>query len=104
MKSEKKKFRLDMVITKIEVVGEDRGARVYKFRMVPDPRVWEKKVVNGEQGYWHKIDNMFLSEKQLAQAAPTLRGKSISLESVGLKNKDEYLRRSKKRIEDKSPP
>lgn len=86
-----------MVITKIEVIDKEKG--LFKFQAIPDPRVWEKRIVNGEEGYWHKIDNVFLSEKELAKAAPTLKGKPIYYEEIGLKNKDEYLRRSKKRIE-----
>ena len=100
MKPEKRRFRLDMVITNIEEVDKEKG--VFKFRAIPDPRVWEKRTVDGEDGFWHKIDNVFLSEKELKKAAPTMAGKPIYIETIGVKNKDEYLRRSKKRIEEKS--
>jgi hypothetical protein len=88
-----------MVFKKIEEVDEKKG--LFRFLAVPDPRVWERRTVNGESGYWHKIDSIFLSDKELAKAAPTLKGKPIDVENIGLKNKDEYLRRSKKRIEGK---
>jgi len=97
MKPTKRKFRLDMIITKIEVIDKEKG--LFRFQAIPDPRVWEKRVINGEEGYWHKIDKIFLPEKDLAKAAPTLKGKPIYLEEIGLKGKNEYLRRSKSRIE-----
>lgn len=97
--TEKKKLRLDFVITDVEVIDEKKG--LVRFRAIPDPRVWEKRIVNGEDGYWHKIDHIFLSNKELAKAAPTLKDKPIGVESIGIKDKDEYLRRSKKRIEGK---
>jgi hypothetical protein len=88
-----------MVITDVEVIDEKKG--LIKFTVIPDPRIWERRTVNGKSGYWHKIDSIFLSDKELAKAAPTVKGKPIGVESIGLKNKDEYLRRSKKRIEEK---
>jgi hypothetical protein len=100
MKPEKRRFRLDMVITDIEEVDKAKG--LFKFRAVPDPKVWEKRTVNGEDGFWHKIDNVFLSWEELKKATPTMTGKPIYVETIGVKNKDEYLRRSKKRIEEKS--
>lgn len=48
MKPEKRRFRLDMIITEIEMVDKEKG--IFKFKAIPDPRVWEKKVVNGEEG------------------------------------------------------
>lgn len=89
-----------MIITEIEIVDKEKG--IFRFKAIPDPRVWEKKVVNGEEGYWHKLDNIFLSEKELAKAAPTLKNKPIYLETIGIKNKEKYLRRSKERIEEKA--
>ena len=99
MKPEKRRFRLDMMITEIEEVDREKG--LFRFRAIPDPRVWEKRTVNGKNGYWHKVDNIFLSEEELKNAAPTLKGKPIYVENIGMKNKNEYLRRSKKRIEQK---
>jgi len=101
MKPEKRKFRLDMIITEIEKIDSEKG--IFKFRAIPDPRVWEKKTINGEEGYWHKIDRIFLSKKELSKAAPTLKNKPIYVEEIGIKNKEEYLKRSKKRIEKKPP-
>jgi hypothetical protein len=98
--SEKKKFRLDMVITDVEAVDEKKG--LFRFKAVPDPRVWERRTINGEHGYWHKIDKVFLTDEELKRAAPTLKGKPMDVENVGVKNKEEYLRRSKNRIEGKS--
>ena len=97
MNSKKTRMRLDMVIEEIEEVDKEKG--LFKFRAVPDPRVWEKRTVNGEDGFWHKIDNIFLSNKELKKAAPKLAGKPIYVENIGIKSKEEYLRRSKKRIE-----
>ena len=100
MKPEKRRLRLDMIIEKIEEIDGEKG--LFRFRAIPDPRVWEKKTVNGEDGFLHKIDNVFLSWEELKKATPTMAGKPIYVETIGVKNKDEYLRRSKKRIEEKS--
>jgi hypothetical protein len=97
--SEKGKLRLDMVITKIEAVDEKKG--LFKCVVIPDPRVWERKTIDGRSGYWHKIDRIFLSDEELKKAAPTLKGKPIDVETIGLK-KEDYLKRSKARIEGKS--
>lgn len=99
MSSKKKPFRIDMVITDFKIIDEEKG--IIGFTSVPDPRVWEKTVINGEEGYLHKLDNIFLTDKELAKAAPTMKGKPIYIEDIGVKNKTEYLRRSKKRIEKK---
>jgi hypothetical protein len=96
----KKKFRLDMVITDVEAVDEKKG--LFRFKAVPDPRVWERKTIDGKSGYLHKIDKIFLTDEELKKAAPTLKGKPIDVENVGVKDKEKYLRRSKERIEGKS--
>lgn len=88
-----------MIITEIQEVDKEKG--IFRFKAIPDPRVWEKRTIDGEKGYWHKLDNIFISEKELARAAPTLVGKPIYLEKIGVKNKDEYLRRSRRRIEER---
>jgi hypothetical protein len=77
-------------MTDVEVIGEEKGR--IKFRAIPDPRVWEKRTADGESGYWHKIDNIFLFEKDLAKAVPMLKDKPIHVENIGLKNKDEYFK------------
>jgi hypothetical protein len=97
--SERRKLRIDMVFKKIEEVDREKG--LFKFLAIPDPRVWQRKTVNGESGYWHKFDKIFLSDKELKKAAPTLKNKPVYVENIGLKNRDEYLRRSKNRIEQK---
>jgi hypothetical protein len=96
----KKKFRLDMIISDVEAVDEKKG--LFKFKVVPDPRVWERKTIDGKSGYFHKIDKIFLTDEELKKTAPTLKGKPIGVENVGVKDKEKYLRRSKERIEGKS--
>jgi hypothetical protein len=98
--SEKKKFRLDMVITEVQAVDEEKG--LFRFKVIPDPRVWERRKIEGKSGYFHKMDKIFLTDEELKKAAPTLKGKPIDVENVGVKDKEKYLRRSKERIEEKS--
>jgi hypothetical protein len=99
MSSKKKPLRIDMVITEVQVIDEEKG--IIAFTSVPDPRVWEKTVIDGEKGYLHKLDGLFLSDKELAKAVPSLRGKPIYAEKIGIEDKEKYLRRSKTRIEKK---
>ena len=75
MSSEKKRIRIDMLIQEINVIDEKKG--IFGFSAVPDPRVWEKTDINGEKGYLHKLNGMFLSDKELANAIPSLKGKPI---------------------------
>ena len=99
MSPKKKPFRIDMVITEIQVIDEKKG--IFGFTAVPDPRVWEKTVIDGEEGYLHKLNRIFISDEELAKAIPSLNGKPIYAEKVGIEDKEKYLRRSKERIEKK---
>ena len=91
----RKKHRIDMVLKNFQVIDEEKG--LLKVLLVPDPRVWEKRTINDKKGFWHTLDHIFLSEGELKKAAPTLAGKPITVENIGMR-KDEYLRRSKERI------
>jgi hypothetical protein len=90
-----KKLRIDMVIADFQMIDEEKG--LFKMCMVPDPRFWEKKIVDGKTGFWHKEDKIFLSEEALKRAAPSLAGKPIYIENIGLPTK-EYLQKSRDRI------
>jgi hypothetical protein len=93
-----KKLRIDMVIRKVEEIDEEK--HLFRFLAVPDPRVWKRAEINGEKGYLHKIDNVFLLDKELAKAAPTLSGKAIYVHTVGIdaKTKNDYITKSKRRV------
>jgi len=96
-KKKKTLFRIDQVITEIRVIDEEKG--IIAFTAIPDPRKWERKVINGEDGFFNKLDNIFLSIDELKKALPQLAGKPIYMEKLVLHDKEKYLRRSKKRIE-----
>lgn len=98
MSKPKKRFRLDFTFEKIECVGEDKDAKFYKVRMVPDKRSWERVEVNGEKGYMNKFDGNFISDKELAESVKTLKHLPITVSSTSIPNEQEYVKKSKKRV------
>lgn len=98
-KKRAKKFRLDMIIKEAKVIDKEKG--LIRVHMIPDPRVWERKTMHGEEGYYHKLDKVFISMKVFADAAKTLIGVPIFTHDVGLKSKEDYLERSRKRLKER---
>lgn len=90
--------RIDFVIRE----GEIRDAKTGEFRflLVPDPRVWEKHTLDGVEGYRSKLDSDFVSIHALVSMAKQMAGMSITYQPPDYQDKDEYLRRSKKRLDE----
>ncbi len=85
-----------MVITDTKIIDEEK--RIVQFEMVPDPRIWEKIEIDGKKYYHNKVEDVSMSEDDLMDAIPQLKGKPIYFEDLGFVRKD-YLKKSKKRIE-----
>lgn len=100
MSKPKKRFRFDFTFEKIECVGEDKDAKFYKVRMVPDKRSWERTEVNGEKGYMSKFDKIFISDKELAKSVRTMKHIPITVSSTSIPDEQGYIEKSKKRVRD----
>jgi len=95
--SQRTKFRIDFFIDKSEIIDKEQG--IFRFRLVPDPRVWERAERNGTKGYRNKLDDAFISDSVMADMAGNLREVPITLNKPpGFESKQEYLEKSRKRL------
>lgn len=101
MNKTKKKIRIDFTLEEVTPIGEDKDAKYYRFRMVPDKRSWERTEISGEKGYLNKFDNIFISDKEMAQAAKTMKNIPITVTSEEIGNEQEYIEKSGKRVRKK---
>jgi hypothetical protein len=97
-KEEKFPVRIDFVIEEGKILNEETGE--FEVLLVPDPRVWEKHSLNGEEGYLSKLDGYFISIKALESMAKQMAGMPITYKPLDYHDKEEYLRRSKKRLDE----
>ncbi len=93
---EKPKIRIDLKIEEFEWIDQEKG--LFRVRMVPDPARYEKRVLNGEEGYLDKSDGSFLPNRVIAQAAPQMSGLPIYAPRPTIANLPQYFAESRKRI------
>lgn len=96
MPIEKKQLRMDFVIEESEIIDKER--RIIRFKMVPDPSRYERRKINGEDGYYDKYENVFFSDKAMSNAARTLAGVPIYAPSPSVGDLKEYLTEAMNRI------
>lgn len=90
------RMRLDFIIEKTEEIGEKDGAKIFRFTLKLDPKVWDYDKKN--KLYKHKKSNWVIPEDVLKKAAPTLIGKPIYVENIGKiveENDEKYIERLK---------
>jgi class 3 adenylate cyclase len=92
---EKKRLRMDFKV-EWQVIDEER--HVFKAMMVPDPDRYERRTINGKEGYFDKQDKLFFSDEVLASAAKTLAGKPIYAPPT-TPDLEQYFGDAKRRIE-----
>jgi len=97
-----KRFRIDWTVEKITPIGEDKDAKYYKIRMVPDKRTWEHREVDGTKGWFNTLENIFISDDEMAQAAKTMKGIPITVSRAEIGNPQEYIEKSRKRVRTKN--
>lgn len=98
MSKRKKRLRIDFTLEEVTPIGEDKGGKYYRFRMVPDKRLWERAEIRGQKGYLNKFDNIFISDKEMAEAVKTMKNIPITISTVDIGTEQEYLEKSKKRV------
>jgi class 3 adenylate cyclase len=91
---EKGRGRMDFKVD-WEIIDEER--RIVEARMVPDPDRYERRTINGKDGYFDKYDHFFFSDEALAKAAKTLVSKPIYAPPA-TPDLNQYFDDAKKRI------
>ncbi len=89
-------MRIDLKVEEFEWIDQEKG--LFHVRMVPDPERYEKRVLNGEEGYLDKSDGSFLPTRVIAQAAPQLSGLPIYAPRPTIENVPQYFAEARKRI------
>src|SRR6266699_2313073 len=90
-------FRMDFVIEDPKLVDKKKGHM--EFRLVPDPRIWERVTKNGEDGYFNKTDNIFVPWSVLAKMIEELPGLPITYSPPpGFTGIGGYLGKSRRRL------
>ena len=102
MGESKKKLRIDFTIEEVVPLGEDKNATIFRFRLVPDKRIWKRVDQDEKKGYLNKIDKIFISDEVRAEAAKTMKGIPITVSTVNIGTEREYLEKSKKRVSKKN--
>ena len=98
MPMEKKKIRIDFKTEEFEFIDKEKG--LFRMRMVPDPARYEKRSLNGKEGYFDKFDGTFLSTEVIARAAREMGGLPIYAPRPSIQNLPEYFAQARKRIEE----
>lgn len=93
-----KRVRIDFILEETEQIGETEKGKIYRFRMVPDPKSWEHTKVDGESGYLNKFTGLFISDEEMAKSVKTMKGIPITLSKVGIKSEEDYIKKSKNRL------
>jgi class 3 adenylate cyclase len=95
MPMEKKRFRLDFM-TKFRVIDEKKG--LYDVTMVPDPARYEKRTINGEDGYFDKYDKIFISWNTIAKAAEQAGSLPLYAPAPSIRDLKQHFGEAKERI------
>jgi len=94
------RIRIDFTFEEITPIGEDKDAKYYRIKMVPDRRSWERIEINGEKGYLNKFDNTFISDRVFAKSVRNTKSIPITVSSETIGNEQEYIEKSKKRVKE----
>jgi hypothetical protein len=95
--SKKHKGRIDMILEEATQISETKDSIIYRFRMVPNPKLWERKDEPNMVGYLNKTDSIFISDEEFAKAVKTMKGIPVTITSVQVEP-TEYIERRKKRL------
>jgi len=82
----KKPYRFDLVI----VNWSDKNGK-FSIEMIPNPERYERRTVNGEEGYYDLFDNLFIHDSVLEKGIPTLNGTPIYYSPKKIRKIDEYI-------------
>lgn len=82
------RFRIDFVQ---KVVAVDEASRTVKMLLIPDPRRYEEKEVNGEPGYLDKFDDTFIPLEEIRKLADKMVGKPIYSSPPEIESAPKYV-------------
>lgn len=84
MPTEKKIYRMDF-----KTINFDK--KNGKSEVIPDPERYERKTLNGEDGYFDKFDNFFFSMETLKETLSQAIEKPIYYSPHKIENADKYI-------------
>lgn len=87
---------MDFTIEEVEEIDKEKG--MLRFRMVPDKRSWKRAELQGKSGYLNKFDNTFIPDEEMAKAVKTMKGIPIYVSTVKIGSREEYIKKSRKRV------
>jgi len=88
MSDKTKSFRMDFVQ---EVISMDDDKKTITMRLIPNPKRYEWKTIDGEQYLYDKLDNFYIRKKAFADFAKQLTGKPIYFQPQEIGNAEQYV-------------
>lgn len=88
MSDKTKSFRMDFVQ---EVVSMDDDKKTFTVRLIPNPKRYEWKTIDGEQYLYDKFDNFYIRKETFADFAKQLAGKPIYFQPQEIGNAEQYV-------------
>jgi len=88
MPEKRKPFRMDFVN---EMISFDEKTGKLKGRLIPNPERYDFKIIDGEEGYYDRFDDIFIPVRVLKKAAPQMVGMPIYFSPPKIANADAYI-------------
>lgn len=89
MSDKKMRFRMDFVQ---EIISVDEDKRTFTARLVPDPRRYEWKEINGKRYLYDKLDKVLFPERVLFDLAKQMAGRPIYFQPSEIDDAEQYIR------------
>jgi class 3 adenylate cyclase len=82
-------FRMDFVQ---EIISVNEDKRTITFRLIPDPRRYEWKEIEGKRYLYDKLDEVLFSEKTFFDLAKQMAGQPIYFQPQEIDNAKQYVK------------
>ena len=90
MSDKKMRFRMDFVQ---EIVSVDEDKRTFTVRLIPNPRRYEWKEIDGKRYLYDKLDNiLFFPEKVFFDLVKQMVGQPIYFQPQEIDNAEQYVK------------
>lgn len=89
MPTEKTQFRFDFVQ---EIANVDEKSGKFTARLIPHPDRYERRIVNGEECYLDKFDNVIIPIRLIKQMASWMVGQPIYSSRPKIESGDKYVK------------
>ena len=89
MSDKKMRFRMDFVQ---EIISVDEDKRTFTVRLIPNPRRYEWKEVDGERYLYDKLDKVLFPGRVLFDLAKQMTGQPIYFQPQEIDNAEQYIK------------